>query len=117
MQSRFPLVAGTLQVKIYRVLKLLAKSIGLHACLRNCILILTKLIIIADVMKMVKLAKQGASDQHGYVISNTVVKDTYLQVTEEKVRSKKRAVRFTAPKEIEVFYKRKMFTIIIPCKA
>ncbi len=58
----------------------------------------------SDVMKMVKLAKQGASDQHGYVISNLVVKDTYLQVTEEKLRSKKRVVRFTAPKEIEVYF-------------
>ncbi len=43
---------------------------------------------------MVKLEKQGDSDQHGYVIGNLVIKDTYIKVTEESVGSKKRAVRF-----------------------
>ncbi len=42
-------------------------------------------------MKMVKLEKQGDSNQHGYVITNFVVKDTYLTVTEESLG---RAVRF-----------------------
>ncbi len=46
-------------------------------------------------MKMVKLEKQGDSNQHGYVITNCVVKDTYLTVTEESLGSKKKkAVRF-----------------------
>ena len=56
------------------------------------------------VMKMVKLEKQGDSDQHGYVITNPVVKDTYLKVTEETLGSKKkRAVRFEKKSE-EVHY-------------
>ncbi len=54
------------------------------------------------VMKMVKLEKQGDSDQHGYVITNPVVKDTYLKVTgDETLRS--RAVRFEKKSE-EVHY-------------
>ncbi len=57
------------------------------------------------VMKMVKLEKQGDSDQHGYVITNPVVKDTYLKVmTDETFGSKKkRAVRFDKKSE-EVHY-------------
>ncbi len=56
-------------------------------------------------MKMVKLEKQGDSDQHGYVITNPVVKDTYLKVmTDETFGSKKkRAVRFDKKSE-EVHY-------------
>ena len=54
------------------------------------------------VMNMVKLEKQGDSDQHGYVITNPVVKDTYLKViTDETLGS--RAVRFDK-KSGEVHY-------------
>ncbi len=50
-------------------------------------------------MKIVKLEKQGDSDQHSYVISNLVVKDTNLKVTEEGSGSK--AVRFeNMPEEV-----------------
>ncbi len=53
-------------------------------------------------MKIVKLEKQGDSDQHSYVISNLVVKDTNLKVTEEHSGSKKKkAVRFeNMPEEV-----------------
>ncbi len=60
------------------------------------------------VMKMVKLEKQGDSDQHGYVVTNPVVKDTYLKVTEETLRlKKKRAVRFEKkPEEVHYWIKK-----------
>ncbi|XP_064388058.1 uncharacterized protein LOC135336234 [Halichondria panicea] len=64
------------------------------------------------VMKMVKLEKQGDSDQHGYVITNPVVKDTYLKVmTDETFGSKKkRAVRFDKKSE-EMFYQSQLFKL------
>ncbi|XP_064388052.1 uncharacterized protein LOC135336231 [Halichondria panicea] len=61
------------------------------------------------VMNMVKLEKQGDSDQHGYVITNPVVKDTYLKViTDETLGS--RAVRFDK-KSGEVFYQSQLFKL------
>ncbi|XP_064388057.1 uncharacterized protein LOC135336233 isoform X2 [Halichondria panicea] len=60
-------------------------------------------------MKMVKLEKQGDSDQHGYVITNPVVKDTYLKViTDETLGSI--AVRFDKKSE-EVFYQSQLFKL------
>ncbi len=60
-------------------------------------------------MKMVKLEKQGDSNQHGYVITNFVVKDTYLTVTEESLGSKKRAVRFANMSEEVIIMSEKVY--------
>ncbi len=52
-------------------------------------------------MKIVKLEKQGDSDQHSYVISNLVVKDTNLKVTDHEEHSGSKAVRFeNMPEEV-----------------
>ena len=54
----------------------------------------------AVVLRIVKLSKQGGSDQTGYVISSHILADKYLQVTEQGLGSKKRAAKFTDPKQV-----------------
>ena len=56
----------------------------------------------AVVLKIVKLSKESGSDQVGYVISSTILQDSYLQVTEQSLGSNKHEVKFMAPKEVEV---------------
>ena len=48
---------------------------------------------------VIMVLKKG--EQHGYVISNYVLQDIYLKVTEEALKAK-RVVRFTDTKKNEV---------------